>query len=106
MDVSHFLNLIRNITNTEPRVRERGADETTDWLSSYTATDAATLATILAATAASEKDFAPLESQLHAILELMSTGHVQVAHISHLREIDLQALPAELREYVNDLLEQ
>jgi hypothetical protein len=106
MDASNFLSLIRNITNTESRARERGADETTDWLSSYTATDAVALATILAAAAASEKDFPPLESQLHAILELMSTGHVQLAHISHLREIDLQELPAELRGYVKDLLEQ
>ncbi|MEU5892134.1 hypothetical protein ABZ835_35670 [Streptomyces sp. NPDC047461] len=39
------------------------------------------------------------------VLELASTGRVQVAHIVHLRDIELQGLPTELREYVTDLLE-
>ncbi|MCT7351317.1 hypothetical protein N4P33_03930 [Streptomyces sp. 15-116A] len=105
MGASEFLDLIRNITNTEARVRERAADEVTDWLSSYSAAEAAALATILAATAASEKDHAALEAQLHAISELTSTGNVRVTHISHLREIDLLGLSTEAREYVVDLLE-
>ncbi|MEU3828368.1 hypothetical protein GT045_18300 [Streptomyces sp. SID486] len=63
------------------------------------------LATLLAATAASEKEKAALESELHAIFELTSTGHVRLDDISPLREIPLGDLPPQLCEYVSDLLE-
>ncbi|MEV5337593.1 hypothetical protein AB0K93_03795 [Streptomyces sp. NPDC052676] len=42
---------------------------------------------------------------MHAIVELTSTGHVDVHHIAALREIDLGDLPPQLRDYVGDLLE-
>ncbi|WP_458243325.1 hypothetical protein [Streptomyces sp. MAI_2237] len=105
MNATDLLDLVRKITDTEPRVRERGADEATDWVSAYTAAEAGATATVLAVTAAAETDHAALEAQLHAILEIMSSGHVQGSHISQIRDIDLQDLPTQIREYISDLLE-
>ncbi|MBK3643903.1 hypothetical protein [Streptomyces sp. MBT33] len=106
MNAKDFLDLIRKVTDTEPRMRERGADEATDWVSAYTAAEAGATATVLAVTAASETDHAALEAQLHAILEIMATGHVQGSHIPQIREIDPQDLPTQIREYISDLLEE
>ncbi|MFI8228098.1 hypothetical protein ACIGDI_04670 [Streptomyces sp. NPDC085900] len=106
MNAKDFLELIRKVTDTEPRMRERGADEATDWVNAYTATEAGTAATVLTVTAASETDHAALEAQLHAILEIMSTGHVQGSQISQIREINPQDLPTQIREYISDLLEE
>ncbi|WP_406172603.1 hypothetical protein [Streptomyces sp. NBC_00996] len=105
MSPREFLDLIRKVMDAEPRQRERGADEVTDHLSAYSAAEAAALATILSATASCEKGHEALEAQLHAILELTSTGHVNLGHISRLSEINLKELPIPLREYVTDLLE-
>ncbi|MFK4069392.1 hypothetical protein [Streptomyces sp. NPDC029674] len=105
MNAGDFLTLMRKITDVQAHVRERGADETTDWVHSYSAVEASSLATVLAAAAVSEKDHAALEAQLHAILELASTGYVQASHIARFREIDLEEFPAPLQGYVTDLLE-
>lgn len=106
VSADEFFALIRKVTDVRPRVREHGADESTDLLSSYSPADSAALATVLSVAAACEKDHAALEAQLHAILELTSTGHVVTSHISHLRAINLEELPTSLREYVTDLLEE
>lgn len=100
-----FVETVRKILAGESRVRERGADELTDRLSSYSPAQASALATMLSAAAAVEKDNAALEAELHAILELMSTGHISLDHISQLREIRVENLPPELHEFVTDLLE-
>ncbi|MFD5709009.1 hypothetical protein ACFWHW_01210 [Streptomyces pharetrae] len=55
--------------------------------------------------AAVETEHSALEAELHAILELASTGHVTVGHVAQLREIDPGKLPPELAAYVVDLLE-
>ncbi|MEV0486298.1 hypothetical protein AB0I69_37610 [Streptomyces sp. NPDC050508] len=104
MKANHLLELLRQITDLDdPAVRGRGADEVTDWIRSYTSAEAVTLATVLSATAARERDHTALEAQLHALLELTSTGHVEDAHMAHLREIDVAELPAEFQGYITDL---
>ncbi|MCX4813388.1 hypothetical protein OG601_22600 [Streptomyces sp. NBC_01239] len=104
MNADQLLGLLRQIIDPgDPAVRERAADELTDWTRSYSAAETITLATVLSATAARETSHLALEAQLHALLELTSTGHVEVAHMAHLREIDLAELPAELRGYLADL---
>ncbi|OXY94011.1 hypothetical protein [Streptomyces diastatochromogenes] len=100
-----FIDMVRKVLDAEPAVRERAADEVTDRLSAYSPAQASALATLLSAAAASEEDNSALESELHAILELMSTGHVIMGHVAPLREIRLGELQPELREYVSDLLE-
>ncbi|MFJ9740074.1 hypothetical protein [Streptomyces sp. NPDC101166] len=106
MESREFIDMARRILDFESRVRERAADEITDRLNAYSPAQASALATLLSATAASEKEDGALESELHAILELMSTGHVGLDHISPLREIRLrEQLPPEVREYVTDMLE-
>ncbi|MFF5401700.1 hypothetical protein ACFY8K_07345 [Streptomyces misionensis] len=97
--------MARKILDTEPGARERAADEVSDRLSAYSPDQASALATLLSAAAVSEKDIAALESELHAILELTATGHVTRAHLAQLKEMRLDDLPRELREYVTDLLE-
>ncbi|MEU0119233.1 hypothetical protein ABZ137_37525 [Streptomyces bobili] len=63
-------------------------------------------ATLLAATAASEEEDSATEAELHAIIELTSTGHVGLDDLSPLREINLADLPPQTRDYVSDLLEE
>ncbi|MCZ0989322.1 hypothetical protein O1M54_33380 [Streptomyces diastatochromogenes] len=84
-----FIDMVRKVLDAEPAVRERAADEVTDRLSAYSPAQASALATLLSAAAASEEDNSALESELHAILELMSTGHVIMGHVAPLREIRL-----------------
>ncbi|MEV7710730.1 hypothetical protein [Streptomyces sp. NPDC088270] len=105
MEPREFIDMARKVLDAESAVRERAADEVTDRLSTYLPAQASSLATLLAAAAASEKENSTLEAELHAILELMSTGHVGVDHVAQLREIRLGGLPSELREYINDLIE-
>jgi len=93
------------ILEVDAQSRERAADEVTDRIGAYTPPQASALATLLAAAAVSEKESSALEAELHAIVELTSTGHVDVPHIAALREIDLGDLPPQLRDYVSDLLE-
>jgi hypothetical protein len=105
MESLEFIDMIRKVLNSEPNVRENAADEMTDRLSAYSSAQATALATLLSAIAASEEDNSALEAELHAILELMSTGHVVTHHVSPLREIRLEKLSPELGQYVADLLE-
>lgn len=105
MQPREFIDVARKVLNAESVVRERAADEVTDHLSAYLPAQASSLATLLAAAAALEKENSALEAELHAILELMSTGHVSVDHVAQLREIRIGELTSELREYINDLLE-
>ncbi|MFE7352671.1 hypothetical protein ACFU8Q_05600 [Streptomyces sp. NPDC057543] len=105
MESREFINIARKVLDAASGARERAADEVTDQLSTYSPAQASALATLLSATAASEKESSALEAELHAILELMSTGHVGLDHVSQLREIRLGEVTPELRGYVTDLLE-
>ncbi|MFE9626047.1 hypothetical protein [Streptomyces sp. NPDC006527] len=100
-----FIDIARMILEADAQARERAADEASDHVGAYTSAQASALATLLAATAASERESSALEAELHAIIELTSTGHVDLDHLSPLREITLGDLPPQLRDYVSDLLE-
>ncbi|GGY15722.1 hypothetical protein GCM10010358_79500 [Streptomyces minutiscleroticus] len=104
MESSEFIEMVRKILDAESEVRERAADEVTDRLGAYSPAQASALATLLSAAAVCEEGSA-LEAELHAVLELMSTGHVSREHVLQLQEIRLEGLPSEAREYVTDLLE-
>jgi hypothetical protein len=105
MKSREFIDMARKVLTAESGMRERAADEVTDRLSAYSPAQASAMATLLSAAAASEQENSALEAELHAILQLMSTGHVTADHVSQLQEIDLGELAPELREYVTDLLE-
>ncbi|MFH9864294.1 hypothetical protein [Streptomyces sp. NPDC017202] len=100
-----FIEIARMLLEGDPHVRERAADEVTDHLGAYTPAQASALATLLAATAVSEEASAALEAELHALVELASTGHVGLDALSPLREITLTGLPPQLQDSVSDLLE-
>ncbi|MBQ0848386.1 hypothetical protein J8N05_09190 [Streptomyces sp. BH-SS-21] len=106
MNSEVFVSLVRRTTQEDPRLRERAADEVTDRVNGYSEAEAVTLATLLSASAAHEANATVLEAQLHAIVELTSTGHVKVEHLHYLREIDCSKIPTSLGEYVVDLLEE
>ncbi|MFJ9103784.1 hypothetical protein ACIRJM_35580 [Streptomyces sp. NPDC102405] len=106
MESREFIDMARKLLDADSLTRERAADEVTDRLNSYSPAQVSTLATLLSGVAASEKKSSTLEAALHAILELMSTGHVALDHVAQLREIQLGQLSPELREYVADLLEK
>ncbi|MER5771715.1 hypothetical protein [Streptomyces sp. NPDC001985] len=97
--------LVRQVTDTDPKQRELGADRVSDWLGSYSPSDINTLCGILSMSAAVEDNSATAEAQLNALTELGSTGSVHAEYISRLREINLDRLHPNLVEYVNDLLE-
>lgn len=97
--------MTRNLLHAEAATRERAADEAADRLSAYSAAQASALATLLATAAAVETDHSALEAELHAILQLASTGHVTVDHVAQLRRIDMGKLPPHLIAYLTDLLE-
>jgi hypothetical protein len=105
MKPREFVETARKVLDGESWGRERAADEVTDRLSAYSPAQASALATLLSAAATFEMENSALESELHAILELMSTGHISLDHISQLREIRVENLPPELHEFVTDLLE-
>lgn len=106
MESREFIDMARKILDADSLTRERAADEIADRLNAYSPAQVSTLAVLLSGVAASEKKSSILEAVLHAILQLMSTGHVTVDHVAQLREIKLGQLSLELREYVTDLLEQ
>lgn len=105
MKSREFTDIARAVLTTDPRDRARAADEVTDLLSSYTPVQVASLATLLASLAVTEEDDTALESELHALLELGSTGHVGLVHLAPLHEMDLATTAPHLRAYVTDLLE-
>lgn len=105
MDAREFIAMARKILDSESVTRERAADEVTDLLSAYSPAQVSALATLLSAVAASESENLVLEAELHAILELMSTGHVTFGHVAQLQDIRLEGLSPDLREYFTDLLE-
>ncbi|MFE1951974.1 hypothetical protein ACFW9D_16060 [Streptomyces sp. NPDC059524] len=105
MESPHLAALLRDITSARPEERALSADRVTDRISACTPEEAATLATALAACAAEEEDLTALESQLHAILELTSTGYVRQRHLARLGGLRSRELPEELLGYLHDLLE-
>lgn len=102
---NELMDLVRQVTDRDPRQRELGADRVPDWLDSYSSTDAKLLVGALSISAACESDLAALESQLNALLELGAGGFTDAESVGHLRGIDLSTLPTGLSDYVNDLLE-
>ncbi|MFD5269448.1 hypothetical protein [Streptomyces sp. NPDC058335] len=107
MKSHEFIKIARKVLEGDAKVRERAADEVTDHLGAYTPAQASALATLLAATAAAEEvEDSAMEAELHAIIELTATGHVRLDDLSPLREINLDDLPPQIREYVSDLLEE
>ncbi|MCP3767639.1 hypothetical protein [Streptomyces sp. MAR25Y5] len=100
-----FIGMVRMVLDADAQARERAADEATDHLNAYTPAQASALATLLASVAAGEEEQSALEAELHALLELASTGHVSLDQLSPLREVHLAELPPQLRAYVSDLLE-
>ncbi|MYZ11636.1 hypothetical protein GT028_30400 [Streptomyces sp. SID2999] len=105
MSPRDFIETVRRVLDAQPLERERAADEIADCLSSYSAAQASALATVLAAAAVTEKDYSVMEAELHAILELMSTGHVVHIHVAQLQDLEIEGLPGEIQGYVRDLLE-
>lgn len=102
----HLPELLRGIASDEPSERTLTADQVTDLLRSYTASDVAALAGALTACAVGEEDLTALEAQLHALLQLSTTGHLRQHHLWRLEELHSRELPADLREYLHDLLEE
>lgn len=100
-----LIEIIRQVTDRDPRQRELGADTVPDWVGSYSPTDGKLLVGTLSISAACETDLAALESQLNALLELGAGGFTDLESLGHFRGIDLTTLPTGLSDYVNDLLE-
>ncbi|MFI9028889.1 hypothetical protein [Streptomyces sp. NPDC053560] len=105
IQASQMLDILRNVCANDPQLREYGADTVTDLVGSYSRTEVQILAGVLSLCASSEENYETLEAQLHAILELGSTGLLSVDNIQRLREIDRAKIPVELSDYIDDLLQ-
>ncbi|MFI7010864.1 hypothetical protein [Streptomyces sp. NPDC050145] len=105
MESRQLVALLREIVAANPRTRALGADRVTDLIRAYQPGEVTTLVTALAAGAAEERDLVALEAQLHAIFELTFTGQVRRAHLAHLEQLRTRDLPAELHDYLRDLLD-
>ncbi|MGW3927551.1 hypothetical protein ACWECC_05550 [Streptomyces microflavus] len=102
---AQMVELIRQVTDPDPRRRELSADASVDWLRDYSRSDVMLLAGALSIAATCEQDPAALESQLNALLELGSSGMLEAASLERLRDIDKGSIPGNLVEYLDDLLE-
>ncbi|MFC8293007.1 hypothetical protein ACFUJ0_02185 [Streptomyces sp. NPDC057242] len=99
-----LLEFVRDITASNPKVRELAADRVTDLVSDYSPADGRVLSGVLAAAAVCEKDSGALEAQLNAIIQLGSLAEPEM--IESLLSLDRESLPGELGDYVKDILEQ
>lgn len=103
VSASRLLAFMRNVAAPDPKVRESAADEVTDLVSVYSLADGRVLAGVLAAAAECETDPAALEAQLNAIIQLGSLAEPEM--VARLRALDIERLPGELGDYVEDILE-
>ncbi|MEV0275320.1 hypothetical protein AB0I22_02895 [Streptomyces sp. NPDC050610] len=100
-----LVEIIRLVVDSDARHRELGADKVTDWVGSYSRDDVALMASILSVCAACEQDTSTLESQLNALLSLGASGFLQTENMARLHEVNRDALPGGLGDYIDDLLE-
>lgn len=94
---------VRGLRAPGPRLRERAADEISDWPDSWAPEVGRYLCGALARAAVREADPDALEAQLHALLRL-SVFLAEPAY-ALLRTLERGALPEVLRPYLDDLLE-
>ncbi|MEJ8657940.1 hypothetical protein [Streptomyces sp. MS1.AVA.4] len=97
--------LIRQVTDRDARKRELTADRVPDWLGSYSLADGRLRAGVLSAAAAGESDMRALEAQLNALLALGAGGLTDLECLGRLHEVDFTGWPAELVDYMHDLLD-
>ncbi|MER7539857.1 hypothetical protein ABTX77_34555 [Streptomyces sp. NPDC097704] len=99
-----MIEIIQELASPDPRIRESAADRMTDWLGNYSPGDGKTLAGLLSLAAACEQDHVALEAELNALLALGTRGYTDLSTLQRLRDIEVETLPPELQEYVEDLL--
>ncbi|WP_206731312.1 hypothetical protein [Streptomyces sp. C] len=73
-------------------------------MGSYSQADGRVLASVLAVAACSESDATALEAQLNAVLALGALADED--SVSYLKELEGRPLPADLSEYVHDILHE
>lgn len=100
-----YLELLHAITSPQPKIREQAADESTDLIGSYSSRQAKVLAFALASQSSIETAAESLEAELHAIIEIGTTGVIQNEDVNPLAALRTKDLPREIQEYVNDILE-
>ncbi|MFD3723651.1 hypothetical protein [Streptomyces sp. NPDC058671] len=103
VSASRLLAFVRDIAAPDPKVRESAADQVTDLVSGCSLADGRVLAGVLAAAAECETDAAALEAQLNAIIQLGSLAEPEM--VGRLLALDIEELPGELGDYIEDLLE-
>jgi hypothetical protein len=102
----HLRRLLALIESDDAAARERGADEATDCVRSYSPAQVGALAGTLARRAATEDNMAALEAQLHAVVELGASGLLRRDDLSALAALRHRSLSPGLAEYVTDLLDE
>ncbi|GAA3378475.1 hypothetical protein [Streptomyces racemochromogenes] len=104
VQAGELLMFLQGLLSESPRRRALTADQVTDWVGSYSEADGRVLAGVLAVAACSESDATALEAQLNALLALGALA--DEVSVSYLKELEGRPLPADLSEYVHDLLHE
>ncbi|MBF6044375.1 hypothetical protein GO001_03950 [Streptomyces sp. NRRL B-1677] len=98
-----LLNLIRGITSPDPVTRDEACGSVTDLLSSLDAREVDLLAIALSSLTSEERIPECRESQLHALVELLDTGHVKAEHVTPIWLISRDTLGVSEAEYIEHL---
>ncbi|MGK5531097.1 hypothetical protein [Streptomyces sp. URMC 129] len=99
----HLIDLLRGLTASVPETRDAACGTVTDWVSAFSPTEAAVVASVVAAAATVEADPTCRESQLHALTELGESASITAEALSPLTELDVRSLQGSEIEYLDYL---
>ncbi|MGW5451835.1 hypothetical protein [Nocardia sp. NPDC003979] len=100
------LELIRRLTSPSPDIREDACGTVTDWIHSFSPEEVHTLSSLIATLAVVEQNPKCRESQLHALSELVDSGHLRASDLFVLKVLDQNALTNSENEYLEYLQEE
>ncbi|GAA2698796.1 hypothetical protein [Actinoplanes palleronii] len=101
-----LLGLIRGIASTETKERSKASGTVTDWLTAFSEFEVRLLGMALSVAAVVETDEDCREEELHAIYELVDTGHIVSSAIAPLRKLRRESLKGSEVEYFDYFAEE
>jgi hypothetical protein len=100
-----LLKLARSLVSESAEAREAACGTVTDWIKSFSLFEARLLSMLLTLAAMREEVADCLESELHALSELLESGFVQPDILDALDSIDQGKLGPAKTEYIADIFE-
>lgn len=104
VDTEDYLRLVRALLGDSAAQRERAADESTDWVSSYDPQQASTLIHVLLWAAEVETSPGATESELNAVCAVVDAGAAKTDLSALLARIDRSKLSGSAIEHFDSLV--